>query len=80
MSRYRRSTAQGATFFFTLDTFRRQLLQLRDHVRTALREGLNDARRRLPFKIHAWVLLRDHLHCIRELPPGDADVSGDFEE
>jgi len=72
MSRYRRSTTQGATFFFTLNTFRRQPVLLRDELRAALREGLEEVRIRLPFKIHAWVLLPDHLHCIWELPPGDA--------
>lgn len=72
MSRYRRSTAQGATFFFTLNTFRRQPLLPHDPVRAALREALKDVGSRLPFKIHAWVLLPDHLHCIWELPPGDA--------
>ena len=36
--------------------------------------------RALPFKIHAWVLLPDHLHCIWELPPGDVNVPSDFEE
>jgi putative transposase len=71
MSRYRRSTTQGATFFFTLNTFRRQPVLLHDEVRAALREGLKEVRSRLPFKIHAWVLLPDHLHCIWELPPGD---------
>ena len=72
MSRYRRSTTQGATFFFTLNTFRRRPVLLHDRVRAALREGLQEVRGRLPFVIHAWVLLPDHLHCIWELPPGDA--------
>ena len=72
MSRYRRSTTQGATFFFTLDTFRRQPILLHNQVRVALREGLKEVRSRLAFTIHAWVLLPDHLPCIWELPPGDA--------
>ncbi len=72
MSRYRRSSTQGATFFFTVNTLRRQPVLLQDRVRTALRDGLKEVRNSLPFKIHAWVLLPDHLHCIWELPPGDA--------
>jgi len=44
MSSYRRSTAQGATFFFTLNTFRRQPVLLLDQVRVALREGLKEVR------------------------------------
>ena len=28
-----------------------------------------------PFKIHGWVVLPDHLHCVIELPPGDADFA-----
>lgn len=26
-----------------------------------------------PFMIHAWVVLPDHMHCVIELPKGDAD-------
>jgi putative transposase len=32
-------------------------------------------RKRHPFLIHGWVVLPDHLHCVIELPPDDADFS-----
>lgn len=47
------------------DLLVRQIDVLRDIVRTV--------RRRHPFRIHAWMVLPDHLHCIIELPPGDVD-------
>jgi len=34
-----------------------------------------EARRTHPFLIHGWVVLSDHLHCVIELPPGDADCA-----
>ncbi|MBI4745903.1 MAG: hypothetical protein HY786_05025 [Deltaproteobacteria bacterium] len=41
----------------------------------SLREGIIRAQRTLPFKIEAWVLLPDHLHCIWTLPEDDANFS-----
>jgi putative transposase len=32
-------------------------------------------RRSHPFVIHGWVVLRDHLHCVIELAPGDSDFA-----
>ncbi len=32
-------------------------------------------RRAHPFRIHGWVVLPDHLHCVIELPPSDADFA-----
>jgi len=72
MSRYRRSHAQGAAYFFTVNTHERQPLLTSVPVRQALREAIAEVRSRAPFIIHAWVLLPDHLHYIWELPPGDA--------
>ena len=73
MSRYRRARIQGGTYFFTLNTLRRQAVLTQPQMRAALREGVHLARQRHPFQIDAWVLLPDHLHCIWTLPPGDAD-------
>jgi putative transposase len=66
MSRYRRASVAGATYFFTVLTYRRQPI-LCD-------EGEN-VRVRRPFLIDAWVLLPDHLHCVWILPQGDTDFS-----
>lgn len=73
MSRYRRSRAPGATYFFTVTTHNRRPVLLEESVRKALRHAIQSARDVAPFEIHAWVLLPEHLHCIWELPEGDAD-------
>ena len=72
MSNYRRATAQGATWFFTVVTYRRQPILCHDNIRTALRQAIGVVRQQHPFTIDGWVLLPDHLHCIWTLPPGDA--------
>ncbi len=40
-----------------------------------LRESVRVVRAAHPFIIHAWVVLPEHLHCIIELPIGDADFA-----
>lgn len=75
MSNYRRANTQGACYFFTVVTFRRQPILCDEAVRVALREAINSVREKKPFTIDAWVLLPDHLHCIWTLPEGDADFS-----
>ena len=72
MSRYRRSLAGGATFFFTVNTYRRRNILTHPDVRLALRNGIEHVRERMPFTIDAWVLLPNHLHAIWTLPPNDA--------
>ncbi len=34
---------------------------------------MNQVKTTHPFTIHAWVVLPEHLHCVIELPEGDAD-------
>lgn len=72
MSHYRRSHTTGATYFFTLTSYRRRQVLTEPSVRSALRDAIHVVRERLPFVIHAWVLLPDHLHCIWELPENNA--------
>jgi putative transposase len=40
-----------------------------------LRIAVLTVRRASPFKIDAWVVLPDHLHCVWTLPPEDDDFS-----
>ena len=75
MSHYRRDDTPGATYFFTVMTYRRRSFLCDDDVRNALRDAIQLTRENYPFVIEAWVLLPDHLHCIWKLPPGDADHS-----
>jgi len=71
MPEYRRIKVKGGTYFFTVATFGRQPILVNDHIRTALREGIQEVRQSLPFTIEAWVLLPDHLHAIWTLPEND---------
>jgi len=75
MSEYRRANIKGGTYFFTVNTHKRQKILLHEDVRNALREGIQKTRIAFPFQIMAWVLLPDHLHCIWTLPEGDSDYS-----
>ena len=74
MSNYRRSY-EGNTYFVTVGTYQRQPILCLDESRKALRDAINEAREAHSFKIKAWVLLPDHLHCIWELPDGDSNYS-----
>ncbi|MDP3483242.1 MAG: transposase [Sulfuricella sp.] len=73
--RYRRSDTPGATYFFTVVTFRRRPLFAVPDNSTLLKSALRYVMARHPFTIDAFVLLPDHLHCLWTLPPGDADFS-----
>lgn len=73
MSRYRRAHAEGATYFFTVNTYRRNPLLTHPDVRSALRDAIHHVRTRMPFAIDAWVLMPDHLHALWTLPLGDAN-------
>lgn len=72
MSNYRRPQDAGGLFFFTVVTQQRRPVLTDARTRHLLRQSIIAVRRRYPFRIHAWVLLPDHLHCIWELPEGDA--------
>jgi len=75
MSRYRRSRAAGATYFFTINTYRRQRTLTHTDALRALREAIRTVKQRLPFHVDALVVLPDHLHAVLTLPPEDADFS-----
>jgi putative transposase len=75
MPNYRRLKTPGATYFFTVVTYERQTMLCEPVSRQALQNAIEDTRRSYPFYVKAWVLLRDHLHCIRTLPDGDYEFS-----
>jgi putative transposase len=75
MPTYRRWMIPGATYFFTLVTYRRRRIFDRgDNVRL-LGDVLRSVRSELPFRTIAMAVLPDHLHYIWSLPRGDADFS-----
>ena len=73
MTAYRRIYQPGACYFFTLVTEQRRplLVDNIDRLRRAFRMGMN----RRPFRMHAVVVLPDHLHALWWLPDGDHDFS-----
>jgi len=75
MSTYRRAKSPGGTFFFTVVTLNRQPILCDEPVRRALHEAVGAVRLARRFRIDAWVLLPDHLHCIWTLPEDDEDIS-----
>ncbi len=75
MSDYRRAWHQGGTYFFTVNLLQRHGNDLLIRHIDTLRQVVKSVKTRHPFMIHGWVVLPEHLHCVIELPPGDADYS-----
>ena len=73
--RYRRAKVKGGTYFFTVVTHKRVKIFTQSDNIELLRQAFRKVIKRHPFKIDAFVLLPDHLHCIWTLPQGDADFS-----
>jgi len=61
---YRRAKTPGATYFFTVVTFRRRKILCEPENRELLRTAFRITKTRHPFNIDAFVLLPEHLHCI----------------
>lgn len=74
MSRYIRPRQPGASIFFTVALADRGARTLVDQVE-ALRQAVRATKAERPFRIDAWVVLPDHMHCVWTLPEGDADFS-----
>lgn len=73
MPYYRRAHVPGGTFFFTVVTEQRAELLTTEPARAILRNAVQECRQRWPFRIDAFVLLKDHLHALWTLPPGDTE-------
>jgi putative transposase len=41
-----------------------------------LRDAVRQVRVRAPFRVDAWVVLPDHMHCLWTLPEDDGDFPG----
>jgi putative transposase len=74
MSSYIRPRQPGASIFFTVALADRGARTLVDQVE-ALRQAVRVTKAERPFRIDAWVVLPDHMHCVWTLPEGDADFS-----
>jgi putative transposase len=75
MPDYRRAWHPGGTYFFTVNLLQRQNNDLLTRYIETLRTVVKSVQQRHPFRIHGWVVLPEHLHCVIELPPGDADFA-----
>src|SRR6202022_2044163 len=75
MPDYRRNRVPGGTFFCTVNLLDRRSDLLVTQI-DLLRDAVRRARARAPFRVDAWVVLPDHLHCLWTLPQGDADFPG----
>jgi putative transposase len=75
MSNYRRAWHPGGTYFFTVNLLQRRQNDLLTRHIDLFRGIVRSVRARHPFHIHGWVVLPEHLHCVMELPPGDADFA-----
>ncbi|MDX9865872.1 MAG: transposase [Anaerolineaceae bacterium] len=80
MSEYRRNKQEGGVFFFTVVTFHRKPILTGERERCLLRAAWKDVEKRFPFKTIAVCLLSDHIHCLWQLPEGDADFSVRWKE
>ena len=78
MPDYRRYRVPGGTYFFTINLLERRAGLLVRHI-DDLREAVRRTRRERPFRIDAWVVLPEHMHCIVTLPDGDDDYSNRIE-
>ena len=75
MSHYRRAFIPGGTFFFTVVTLNRVPVFINEGRVEVLRQAFRKVMADRPFQIDAIVILPEHLHCIWQLPEGDADYS-----
>ncbi len=75
MPDYRRNRVPGGTFFFTVNLLDRRSDLLVRHIE-ALRNAVRRVRTSAPFRVDAWVVLPDHMHCLWSLPEDDADFPG----
>jgi putative transposase len=69
---YRRNRVPGGTFFLTVNLLYRHSGLLVTQIQ-ALRDAVRRVRRHAPFRIDAWVVLPDHMHCLWTLSADDAD-------
>lgn len=73
--KYRRAKLKGGTYFFTVVTYKRIEIFANPENVSLLRITIKKVMQKHPFKINAFVLLPDHLHCIWTLPQHDSDFS-----
>lgn len=71
--RYRRVRIEGASYFFTVVTYKRLPILKSDEAVLAFMTALRAVQAAHPFELDAYVILPDHLHMIWTLPEGDSN-------
>jgi len=71
MPNYIRPRLPGACVFLTITLAQRGSSTLVERVEF-LRQAVRATMETRPFRIDAWVVLPDHMHCVWTLPEGDA--------
>lgn len=72
---YRRAKAEGATYCFTVVAHRRRPVLCLPESLDAVKYVFRNVAQGRPFRVDAWVVLPDHLHCVWAMPEGDSDYS-----
>jgi putative transposase len=76
---YNAELSQGVSgrwlLFFTVNLLHRQANDLLVQHINKLREAVRYVQVKWPFKVHGWVVLPDHFHCLIQLPENDSDYS-----
>ncbi len=75
MPNYRRAWVPGGTYFFTVNLLERRSSDLLVRHIKQLRDAVAVVKNAHPFRIHGWVVLPDHLHCVIEMPQQDANFA-----
>ena len=73
MPNYTRVRVSGGSYFFTVVTAGRQPLLIKNI--DALRVAFRSIKSKHPFRMNAYVIFPDHIHCIWTLPANDCDFS-----
>lgn len=73
MPDYRRTWHSGGAYFLTVNLLQRTGNDLLVRHIDTLRTIVKSVQTRHPYSIHGWVVLPEHVHCVIELPEGDAD-------
>lgn len=75
MPEYRRIYQNHSMYFFTVVTYKRQVIFNNKNAVNYLRETIRTIKRNHPFSIEAMVVLPDHIHCVWNMDQDDCDYS-----
>ncbi len=70
---FRRYFLPGGTYFFTVVTYNRRKIFIREEAFDLFNESICYVQGRRPFNINAFCICPDHIHMIWTLPENDAD-------